>query len=165
MINYNKISIREKQAIGVLCILCFCKQNNIKYFGVLELSNHLLNLLINEDLANWNDNGLNLKIIGRGEPFPEELNTLLPHNIKDIFYNLIDNVIEIGLIDLFGELTDYPNIFLSNALDILKEQKIRCNFPFYFFTELNQKTWGETWNLTKYNDLLGYIEKTYGGDW
>lgn len=161
MIKYNKLSIREKQALGALCILSFCKECNIKYIGVSELCNHLLSLLITENLMNWNNNGLTLNIIGRGEPFPEELNTILPYHLKDVFYDLVDNVIEIGIVDLFGEFTDYPNKFLTKALNIVKEQKIILDFPAGFFTELNQQIWGEVWSVTKYNDLISYIEKNY----
>lgn len=165
MINYKKLSIREKQAIGALCILFFCKKYMIKHKGLFELNNHLLNLLVNKDIISWNNEGVKLEIVGRGEPFPESLNKMLSNDIKDVFYNLIDNVVEIGIVDLFGDFTDEPNYFLGNALKILKQQKINFDFPSYFFTELNKEAWGEPWTESKYINLRNYIDMIYDEDY
>ena len=161
MLNFNKLSIREKQAIGAICILAFCRKHNIKYKGIIELSDHLLNLLVSNDLLAWNEAGLNINIIGRGEPFPYELQNLLSKEISNILYSLIDNVVEIGMIDLFGELTSSPEMFLKESLKILTKYGVVLDLPYHMFSEIEQLKWGDIWSIEKQRKLQEYIQEVY----
>lgn len=161
MLNFNKLSIREKQAIGAICILAFCRKYKIKHKGIFELSDHLLNLLVSNDLSIWNEAGLNIDIIGRGEPFTYELQNFLSNEIRSILYNLIDNVVEIGIIDLFGGLTSSPGFFLNQAISILKNHGVVLDLPNHMFSEKEQLSWGEIWSIEKYKKLQEYIQEVY----
>ncbi|WP_282079661.1 hypothetical protein [Aquimarina algiphila] len=156
--NFDKISIREKQAIGTLCILSFCKKYNITYKGIEELTNHLFELLITENLPDWNQKGLGIEIIGRGDDIPTTLKKSIPEYLFEDFYKLIDNTIEIGIVDLFGETTDLPKTFLSNCINILNEHTIELDIPdVLFYEDFEGNSWGKPWDIEKYNELMTKI--------
>ncbi len=156
--NLEKASIREKQAIGALCILSFCEKYSINYKGIDELTNHLFELLVSENLPNWNQKGLNIEIIGRGDNLPTSLKNIIPENLFEDFYKLIDNAIEIGIVDLFGQTTDHPKLFLSNCINILSKHVIKLEIP-EILLKGNHKhnTWGLPWDIDKYDEFKNAI--------
>ncbi|WP_281986974.1 hypothetical protein [Aquimarina aggregata] len=156
--NIEKASIREKQTIGALCILSFCEKYNINYKGIDELINHLLELLVSKNLPDWNQKGLNIEVVGRGDNLPVALKNLIPENLFEDFYRLIDNTIEIGIVDLFGETTDYPKTFLYNCIDILNKHSIKLEIPEILLQgNYKHNTWGEPWSTVKYEELKNIL--------
>lgn len=147
---YNK---REKQILGAFAVKYFSDNYNIRDKSINELLMHLLNLGIAKDLAKWDEEGLNISITGRGDELPEKLIKKIPENIYNDFYELIDLVIEIGIVDLYGDDTDLPFKFLNQSIDILEKHNIRFEIPTLLIREKGNKskTWGNPIGLEKYN--------------
>lgn len=162
--NYERLPIREKQVLGAICIITFCEKYKINHKSIDELFNHLIDILICESLSTWNSKGVSIDIVGRGDALSEELNILISPKIKCDFYELIDNVIEIGIIDLFGDFTNYPNQFLKNTFTILKKHNIMIKIPNHLFSELEKKSWGKTWSIKNYKKLLNWIGREQSDD-
>lgn len=116
---------------------------------------HLFSLLKADDLSEWNDQGSLLEVVGRGDDLPSELESIIPDSLYEDFYNLVDNAVEIGIIDLFGALTDEPDECLSTCLGILKKHDIDLSVPQILldFNYVN-KSWGEPWDSDKYQELM-----------
>lgn len=151
--DLSKINNREKQAIGAISILFFCEKYLIYHKSIGELVEHLFEILISENLPKWDQDGLKMDIIGRGELLPEKVDEIIKPELKNDFFQLIEFVIEIGVVDLFGENTNYPNLFLKKAFDILKKHSITIKITETLFNSECEEAWGEKWDLEKYNDL------------
>lgn len=151
--DLNKTSNREKQIIGAISILFFCEKYSIYHKSIGELVEHLFEILISENLPQWDQDGLKIDIIGRGELLPEKLDEIIKPELKNDFSKLIEFVIEIGIVDLFGANTNYPSLFLKNALEILIKHNIQAKITENLFSPQSEGPWGKKWDLEKYNDL------------
>lgn len=126
MINYRKtkFSIKEQQAYGGICLVLFCKKYAIDSAEVNDYIHHLLHILRADNITLWERKGLELAIVGRGEPIPKEVLNLSPKEVRTDFMNLIEFSSEIGIIDLYGAFTRNPANFLKKCRKILKRHKI-----------------------------------------
>jgi hypothetical protein len=141
--NFSDKNNREKQGIGAICILLFCNRYSIFYKGISELVEHLFSMLTSENLPEWNKNGLKIEIVARGDSLPNELDVLININLKKDFFEMVDNVVEIGIIDMFGNDTNYPSVFLNKTLSILKKHNINLDIPDNIFLyKNNTSSWG-----------------------
>lgn len=146
------IGNRQKQAVGALALLRFCEEYSIHYKGIKELIDHLFQILISDDLPNWEAEGLKLEIIGRGEPLPKKLDSILNLKIVEDFYRLIDNVIEIGIIDLYGANTNAPYDYMCKTLDILAKHNINVTIPHELLSTCKSR-WGDVWDIQQFNEF------------
>ncbi len=55
---------------------------------------------------------------------PLELESKLDPDDKEDFMVLVDSVVEVGIVDLYGAPTDMPFRFLKKAMDILRKNDI-----------------------------------------
>jgi|GEM_PF-1318807 len=149
-INIDNIGNREKQVIGALALYKFCKTYLIYDESVNQLLNHLIDILISENLDEWNNNGLQIEIIGRGEPLPNKIDSKINFDLKEDFYRLVDIVIEIGIVDLYGSDTMYPNLFLKQVFDILIKNKIEFPIPDILIKHVQDNKWGKVWDINSF---------------
>ncbi|MCL1919073.1 MAG: hypothetical protein FWG14_12340 [Peptococcaceae bacterium] len=124
MYELKNLSIRELQMYGAKCIHLFCAKYEIKHKFIDKLIYHLVSIISEENLPKWEKEGSLLELSGRGDPLPEDLNKIIQVDIKNDFYNLVDNVVEIGIVDMYGANTDFPYKFLNNAIKILEKHNI-----------------------------------------
>jgi hypothetical protein len=158
--NLKNLNNREKQAIGAISILYFCEKYSVYDKSLCELINHLFNILIVDDLTKWESDGLTIEIIGRGEPLPKKIEEIIPFDIRDDFQRLIDDAVEIGIVDLYGEDTFEPDYFTQQCLKILTKHHIEVLFPADFFSNTSNSTWEKVWDFDKYKKFqMFYIEK------
>ena len=116
---FTDLSTREMQAYGALCLLRFCKAKGIEHPYVDELIEHLLSILIIDQLDGWEDNGAGLTLSGRGDPLPEALATQLADDVREDFSRLVYFVVEIGFADMYSRTSKRPLHYLSRCLAIL----------------------------------------------
>lgn len=151
------------QTIGTLCLLEFCKKYSISHHSLEELHSHLLSILKTEQLPIWDENGLNIEITGRGDELPDSLIELIPEELKEDFYELIDSVIEIGVVNLYGQINDLPFIFLTKSLSIINKHNIHLIIPDTInHLESKGMTWGEIISIPKYDAILNFLNNKYG---
>ncbi|WP_420552090.1 hypothetical protein [Tenacibaculum aiptasiae] len=125
----SKLNKREKQAIGALAVKLFCDKYFIEDHKITELLNHLLLLLKSSNLMEWEEKGFEIAITGRGDELPNDLINKIPKELFKDFYKLIDRVIEIGIVDLYGDDTEFPDKFLISSINILKSHNILLKIP------------------------------------
>ena len=113
-------STRELQAYGAACLAAFALAKGIRHAGIRELVEHLLGALQAEDLGRWDSQGAALPLSGRGDELPKEI-----ASIPDVA-QLVDCVVEIGLIDLYAGDTGAPASFAGEAIDILRRNGIQA---------------------------------------
>ncbi|WP_200877999.1 hypothetical protein [Burkholderia paludis] len=75
-------------------------------------------------MAEWDSRGTLLDLNGRGDPMPDSLKDMLHGEDLCDFLILVDNVVEVGIVDLYGERTDLPLRFLDEAMCILEGSSI-----------------------------------------
>ncbi len=156
--NVTKFNIRIKQAIGAMCIMSFCDKHGIKHDTIKELLNHLLKLLIVEDIPQWNEDGLNIEITGRGDDLPEALLNIIPENLYYDFFELVDKSIEIGIVDLFGAPSELPGKFLLDCLQILDKHNIAFSIP-KFLPETDINPWGKPLLVEEYERVIDHVKR------
>jgi hypothetical protein len=106
-------STRELQAYGAACLAAFVAAKKVKHSSVRELVEHLLEVLNTSDLPRWESRGGALSLPGRGDRLPGEL-----VSVPDLA-DLLEAVVEIGLVDLYGADSEQPLAFALAAVEIL----------------------------------------------
>jgi len=152
--DFKKFSIRDKQVAGAIALLLFCERFKIHHEGLAELINHLFDITIAVHLGKWEQKGLIIEIIGRGEPVADTVLQGLDKFVKDDLSGLIEFVTEIGIADMYGATTNQPSLFLEKALQVLKKNNIEFNLPpEIFVSENNDTAWGQPWSELRYSAL------------
>lgn len=118
------VSIRQMQAYGAICLATFCKHYGVFNKDLIQLINHLFSILIVEDLTDWEEKGTYLTIKSFGEPIPEEAKESFPNTAKEYVQDIVEDISLIGVIDMYGALTDRPLSCLRDALSILEKLNI-----------------------------------------
>jgi hypothetical protein len=153
----NSLNIRQKQAYAALCINQFCMHFNIRDNSISELITHLISLLTTDNIPEWESKGAILAIVGRGEPIPQNVIELVPVNCQEHFSELIENGVEVGIIDIYGALTEQPQQFLNNCIHILVQLKIEVpQLDGLLLHSICSNGWGDTIESEKLNEIVKY---------
>ena len=107
------------QAYGAACLWAFCREHGLDVPSVAELVLHLASVLTEPNLPQWEANGGRLQLPGRGDPLPVELTRQAGPSAAD-FEKLLHSVVEIGLVDMYGDDTDQPLHFLNSSIAVLQ---------------------------------------------
>jgi hypothetical protein len=155
---------REKQAFAALCLAKFCNKNNIYHESIKKLIEYLLSILIIESLPEW-EKGLNkLEVNGLGDPLPKDLEITLNSKLE-LFMNLIENVVEISMVDMYGKDTKKPLNFLKNCIEIIKNENIDLSDLFNIFSIIKKHVKSEIWEITinikQYDEIWEFYKKIY----
>lgn len=118
------LSIRELQAMAALCLVQYCRAHRIRHPAIEELVEHLLRMLISNHLPNWEREGACLDLNGRGDPMPRTLEPMLLRDMVNQFDLLAHSVVEVGIVNVYGQTDDQPLRFLEQCLSILEEANV-----------------------------------------
>lgn len=161
------ISIRKKQAYAALCLASFCTKKQIFHQGIKELIEHLLSILIKENLVKWENEGCNLEITGRGDPLPDSLKAILPEDIYHFLNHLIECVVEVGIVDMYGSLSDKPLVFLLESIKIIKASGVEIPDINDVFNKKDMENvgdsgWGNTMSNEEYEKVICIYNQIMG---
>lgn len=168
MINLLRhMSIRKKQAYAALCLASFCAEKQIFHQGIKELIEHLLSILIKENLVKWENEGCSLEIPGRGDPLPDSIKAILSEDIYDVFYLLIECAIEVGIVDMYGALSDEPLSFLLECIKIVQSSGVEIPdindvFNKKDIENASDSGWGETMSNEEYEKVICIYNQIMG---
>ena len=142
------ISIRTMQARGALCLTVYCHSQGIRHPDIIELLDHLLDLLTATDLPTWEATGTQLALCGRGDPLPEEVEASVPPGLRHEFFVLVGHVVEIGLTDMYGAPSHDPKRFLLKAIETLNRHRLQVPdiddlLPAGCLDNATEDAWGE----------------------
>lgn len=123
-------STSNKQLFGAACLYQYCTAKGIQHCAcVVELLAHLKSMPISENLPAWAAAGAALQLSGRGDALPAEIEPLLSGEDADEFGMLVECVVEIGLVDMFGGSTDLPLQFARRTIEMLERAGIQIPDP------------------------------------
>ncbi|WP_157654507.1 hypothetical protein [Burkholderia ubonensis] len=117
-------SSEDKQLYASLCLRRYCESKGISHPAIDALLDHLNSMASSRSLAEWDSQGALLDLNGRGDPIPDGIKDMLSSDDLIEFSNLVDSVVEVGIIDLYGEKTDLPLRFLDKVMCILERNDI-----------------------------------------
>jgi hypothetical protein len=146
--KWRKLTTRRKQALAALCLCTFCSRKGVQHDAVTELIEHLLSVLVCDDLPKWERGGAALRLPGRGDPIPEEIALKLPRGVScSEFALLISHVVEVGLSTMYGADTEEPLEFLKKTVTLLYANKVPTpelgdSFNFEESSALTETRWG-----------------------
>jgi hypothetical protein len=124
LVKLASCSLESKQLYASSCLRRYCEIKDISHPAVTELLDHLDSILASRNLSVWDARGALLGLNGRGDPIPESLKSALSEEGLNEFAVLVDSVVEVGIIDLYGASTDLPLKFLDKTMQILEQNKI-----------------------------------------
>jgi len=154
---------RKKQAVAALCLAEFCAANGIAHSAINELVAHLLSILTSVDLPEWEHQGSKLRLSGRGDPLPDSVAAVLPDCMSRVFAHLVECVVEVGLVDMYGGPTEEPSRFLLECIAILNSCGIRP-FPIHELFALDESQqrdafhWGDAVTAEEYEEVLSVYQ-------
>jgi len=144
--NLKELNTRQLQVYGAICLWKFCDIFNIHHKDIDILIKHLMSICIVDDLSTWEENGTIINITGRGDALPNDIVSIIPKNLLKGFTRLIEYSIEIGIVDMYGDNTELPLIFLKKCTDILSEHNIMTpDISVQFkYNHPSGRVWGDT---------------------
>jgi hypothetical protein len=161
MMTNNNFNIRQMQAYAAICLWLFCNHLGIRHDSIKELLAHLMGILTVQSLPDWEQTGAGLAITGRGDPLPAGVEEAIPAGKLDAFNSLVECCVEVGIVDIYGDVTEQPKEFLEKCTKILKDSGAALpsveNLSKY---DVGADTWGEAINQSQYDDILA----SYGVD-
>lgn len=156
---YKKFNIRQKQAYAAICLWVFCAHLKIHHDSITKLLTHLVNMLTADSLPKWEQEGLDLEIVGRGEPLPSNVKAVVPKEHLEVFSSFIESCIEVGIVDMYGESTELPSQFLEECVNVLKAFEISIPSPEVLARfETGGDSWGETISKSELSETLTAYE-------
>ena len=123
-VGVEQLSIRELQALGALCLAAFCGHFAIVHRSVDDLTTHQVSLLSALRLPDWEQAGAGLRLAGRGDPIHEEVLSVVPAEWREDFGKLVECTVEIGIANLYGACSEYPQKHLLQAMEVLKARTV-----------------------------------------
>ncbi|RFA24286.1 hypothetical protein CAI21_22285 [Alkalilimnicola ehrlichii] len=154
--TFNK---RQLQAYAAICLWTFCHHLGIKNDSITKLFEHLMAMLTTNSLPDWERNGAVLDITGRGDPLPVDVEKEIPQEHFEVFNSLLENCVEVGIVDMYGDSTEQPIKFLEKCLNALERSGIEPpgveNLSQY---RVGNDPWGEAISEFELDEIL----KAYG---
>lgn len=152
---YNKFNSRQKQVYAAVCLWVFCVQLRVQHDSITKLFTHLVNMLTAGSLPSWEQEGLELDIIGRGEPLPSDVEAIVPEEYLEAFNSLVESCVEVGIVDMYGESTEQPREFLEKCVSILELFGVnRPNPEILDKYKIGNDSWGEAISESELNEAL-----------
>jgi hypothetical protein len=155
---FRDLSTREKQAYGAWCLYRFCKAKRIEHRSIDELIDHLLSILIESPLDEWERKEGRLELCGRGMPLPKALEAQLPADVRTDFARLVDFVVDIGVGDMYAASSMQPLADLIRILGILDDHGVERPDRAVFFKDRTPRgtdtpDWGDRYSRERYEQV------------
>ena len=123
-------STSNRQVFGAACLYQYCAAKGIQHCAsVVELIGHLKSISASENLPAWEAAGAALQLSGRGDALPAEIESLLSEKDAVEFGMLVECVVEIGIVDMYGASTELPLQFARRTIEILERAEIQVPEP------------------------------------
>ncbi|BBA37998.1 MULTISPECIES: hypothetical protein [Burkholderia] len=112
------------QVYASSCLRRYCDANGFSHAAIDALLAHLDSIAVAGSLPEWECSGALLELNGRGDPVPAGIESALPEGELQRFMTLVEAVVEVGIVDLYGTRTDQPLAFLRKTIAVLEQGEI-----------------------------------------
>ncbi|WP_423367745.1 hypothetical protein [Burkholderia sp. LMG 32019] len=112
------------QVYASSCLRRYCDAKGVSHVAIDALLAHLDAVAGARSLPEWERKGALLELNGRGDPVPAAIESVLPDGESQTFAALVEAVVEVGIVDLYGANTDLPLAFLRKAIAVLEQSGI-----------------------------------------
>ena len=120
----KKMTTKQKQIFAAKCFSKYCEEKRIIHDSIDKLIDHLMSIENFENIVEWERKGAQLELCGRGDEIPKSVNSILSSKNKKSFIELLDSVVEVGIVDLYGAETEEPILFLKKCINILEKNNV-----------------------------------------
>jgi hypothetical protein len=155
MNTFDDFNIRQLQAYAAISLSLLCKKFNIRHQQIDDLIFHLLTMLTADNLSEWERNGTNLSVSGRGDELPMDVEKSIKGIDVTSFREIIESCVEIGIVDMYGADTEQPRFFFDRCITQIENQGVDLPSP-----ELIEKLhagrppWGDPISATMLDELI-----------
>lgn len=119
IVDLNDLSTRALQFIGGGLFSQYCAAIGVHHPAVDELIAYVDSIAQSPDLYNWGENLGLLDVHGLGDLPPPEIAAELPYEIGGEFHRAVESLVEIYMADHMGAVTQNPQRFTRELLDIV----------------------------------------------
>jgi hypothetical protein len=112
---------RELQFYAVLCLCRYCDSRNVSAKPLDDLVTHLVSFLTVPRITDWEIQGTQLEMTGRGDEVPAEVLQQIPAGERDLFLRLLEECVSVGITDMYGANTDSPRKCLMHCVRLIGE--------------------------------------------
>ncbi|MEQ9893051.1 hypothetical protein [Pectobacterium aroidearum] len=118
------LSPRDLQRYASACLQAYCHAKLIQHPSIDALLAHLNRYPESGNLVEWERTRALLPLNGRGDDMPRDLaQSIAPQDIEE-FSSLVDSVVEVGIVDMYGTPTTLPVEFVGKITMILSQNDI-----------------------------------------
>jgi hypothetical protein len=152
---------RALQAYAALCLVGFCRAKAIRDSTINALVEHLLRLLVEDDLPDWERRGARLELSGRGDAPPPRLLQKLPVDLHGDFAKLVENVVEVGIVNMYGACTSHPADFVLKCVRLLQKHGVLVPDAALVSRaedgSVRLPEWGQCWTEAQYQEIRALL--------
>lgn len=120
----QELSPQDLQRYAAACLRAYCDEKLIRHPSVDALLAHLNGYPESGSLIEWERKGALLPLNGRGDDMPRDLALSISSQDIEEFSSLVDSVVEVGIVDMYGTPTTLPVEFVGNIAMILSKNSI-----------------------------------------
>ncbi|GKW26341.1 hypothetical protein PEC311524_39350 [Pectobacterium carotovorum subsp. carotovorum] len=102
------LSPRDLQRYASACLQAYCDAKLIRHPSIEALIAHLNDYPESGSLVEWERKGALLPLNGRGDDIPRDLALSIAPQDREAFSALVDGVVEVGIVDMYGAPTTLP---------------------------------------------------------
>lgn len=148
---FTNFNVRQLQAYAALCLKAFGRSKKIEHPEIDKLVEHLLAVLVSENLPDWEQAGACMAITGRGDPLPQDVSNEVPRNCLTDFVHLLEHCVEVGLADMYAADSERPLEHLRACLTILFDSEIQPPISEVVnYDSIDQGHWGNPISAEEY---------------
>jgi len=122
--NLQGMTTKEKQVFAAKCFSKYCEEKGIVHPSIDALIEHLMSIATFENIVDGERKGAQLELAGRGDEIPKSLDSILALEDKSFFIELVDCVVEVGIVDMYGAATAESTFFLKKCIALLEQNKV-----------------------------------------
>ncbi|MEI7366580.1 hypothetical protein WCT94_02925 [Pectobacterium sp. 1950-15] len=122
--NMTGLSPRDLQRYASACLQAYCHAKLIQHPSIDALLAHLSRYPESGSLLEWERTGALLPLNGRGDDMPRDLAQSIASQDIEEFSSLVDSVVEVGIVDMYGTPTTLPVEFIRKIAMILSQNNI-----------------------------------------
>lgn len=159
--EFEGLSIRAMTALGVFCLELFSKENQISHPDLQEFKNKMLDLLITDNLPDWEDECFEIKITGVEEnALPGDLANKYPKH-QNRLHSITESIRSISDINMYGAFMPEESYSCLSKVQKLCEIEIKKEFNLRLFKQHEPtQGWGDSVSkelIEKWKEDAAYV--------
>lgn len=115
------LTIRHLQFYAAVCLSRYGNSRHVSAEAFADLVAHLISMFSAARITDWEQQGTQLELGGRGDEIPDDVLKDIPKGEHDLFSRLVEYGVSVGITDMYGAQTDAPKKCLHACFGFLRQ--------------------------------------------